>query len=146
MTDIGFYHLTTILLDKALPKLLEKVLENNMRAVVLVEDKQAEEKINRLLWTYNPHRFLPHGTAEDGHEKNQPIYITSKEENPNNADVIVLPQVKKTDFVNKFSRCLVIFDGENEVAQARNLWKEYSNGNNLTYWKQTPEGAWEKGA
>ena len=40
MTDIGFYHLTATPLEKALPKLLEKVLSSNMKALVLVDDKE----------------------------------------------------------------------------------------------------------
>jgi len=143
MTKIGFYHLTATPLDKALPKLLEKILSSDMRAIVLVNSAEQIEQINRLLWIYNPHGFLPHGTKEDGYEKYQPIYITDKQENPNNANVVVLPYLLKTNFINDFERCLLLFDGNNDVEQARSLWKEYkTDEHDLKYWKQTEQGSW----
>ena len=35
MTEVGFYHLTATPLERVLPKLLEKVLESGLRAVIL---------------------------------------------------------------------------------------------------------------
>ena len=40
MTEVRFYHLTTIGLDRALPQLLEKTLERGKRAVVMARSEE----------------------------------------------------------------------------------------------------------
>ena len=87
MTDIGFYHLQKWPLERALPKLLEKVLETGKRAVVIAGSEDRVEALNGLLWTYNPNSFLPHGTSRDGNAADQPVWLTTEDENPNGADV-----------------------------------------------------------
>src|SRR5690606_35835188 len=85
MTEISFYHLTRQPLNKALPRLLEKVLAAGHRAVVLAGSDERVEDLDAALWTYDPDSFLPHGTRILGHAERQPIYLTTEEENPNDA-------------------------------------------------------------
>ena len=66
MVEIAFYQLRRTPLEKALPKLLEKVLESGRRAVVLAASEERAEALNAALWTYEQGSFLPHGTARDG--------------------------------------------------------------------------------
>ena len=60
VTEIGFYHLTCTPLERALPKLLEKVLASGARAVVRAGSDERVEFLNGALWTYQPASFLPH--------------------------------------------------------------------------------------
>ncbi len=111
MSDIGFYHLVRSPLEKALPKLLEKVLESGARAVVMAGSEERVESLAALLWTYHPNSFLPHGTARDGKPDVQPIWLTERDENPNGATILVLTDGASSEQVDRYARCLEIFDG-----------------------------------
>lgn len=145
---INFYHLTQTPLGKALPRLLEKVIEADMRAVVKLEDEESVEKLNTELWTYTTKVFLPHGSAKDGYPKEQPIYLTAKNENPNGAEVFVFVGNTEPYALENFKKCMYMFDGNDsgQLQTARSRWKQYKDqGFEITYWQQSDKGAWEQG-
>jgi DNA polymerase-3 subunit chi len=149
MTDIGFYHLTRTPLERALPRLLEKVVETGARAVVIAGSSDRVEALNSVLWTYDQGSFLPHGSARDGDAQEQPIWLTTADENPNGATVLVLAEGAQSAAVGTYARCLDMFDGNdaNAVAAARERWRAYAAaGHVLTYWQQNVRGGWEKKA
>ncbi len=149
MTDIGFYHLTGTPLERALPKLLEKVLQSGKRAVVMVGSEERVESLNATLWTYRQDAFLPHGGARDGNAEAQPVWLTAKDENPNGASILILSDGAASDRFGEYERCLEMFDGRDEaaVAQARTRWKAYQEaGHNVVYHQQTQSGGWERKA
>jgi DNA polymerase-3 subunit chi len=149
MTTINFYHLTASPLEKALPKLMEKVFGSGMKSMILTEDAQQTEALNKQLWTYTTKFFLPHGAKEDGFSDKQPIYLTNEQENPNNASILAFIGNAEPDALEAFDKCLYLFDGNNEqqVSTARARWKSYrSQGHEITYWQQTPKGSWEQAA
>ena len=147
MTDVSFYHLQRQPLEQALPKLLERVIDSGLRAVVLTDSEERTEALNTSLWVYNPGSFLPHGTARDGNPEAQPIYLTPEEQCPNEANVLVVVDGRQPAFVGDFDRCLDMFDGNSEeaVEQARGRWRAYADaGHAVTYWQQSETGKWEK--
>jgi DNA polymerase-3 subunit chi len=149
MTEIGFYHLTRSPLERALPRLLEKVLGAGLRAVVRAGSAERVEFLNAALWTYEPASFLPHGTAREGDASWQPIWLTEGEDNPNEAEVLVLTDGVTATDVSAFERCLEMFDGRDQqaVEAARERWRAYNDaGHALTYWQQTSRGGWEQKA
>tara|TARA_Y100000588_G_C13538448_1_gene620905 strand:- start:16 stop:468 length:453 start_codon:yes stop_codon:yes gene_type:complete len=147
LTEIGFYHLEHSPLERALPKLLEKVVERGYRALVLAPSEERVEALNALLWTYQQRSFLAHGSARDGYGAEQPIYLTTQLENPNGASVLVLIDGAEYDDSATFARCLLLFDGKDEmaVADARQRWHTSRDaGHDVVYWQQTPEGRWQR--
>jgi DNA polymerase-3 subunit chi len=147
MTAISFYHLESTSLDRALPKLLEKVLERGHRAVVFAGSEERVEALNSALWTYEQRAFLPHGAERDGFADRQPIYITTVDENPNGSDVLVLVDGTMSEQLDSFDRALDMFDGHDNdaVEAARARWRTLKDrGHELTYWQQTPQGGWEQ--
>lgn len=149
MTDISFYHLLHTPLERALPKLMEKVRDSGARAVIRTGSAERTESICGVLWTYDPASFLPHGTARDGNAAEQPIWITPDDENPNGATILVLTDGMTSSRVAAFDRCLDMFDGRDDsaVSAARERWSAYkSDGHSLAYWQQTQAGGWEKKA
>ncbi len=148
MTEIRFYHLRTIALERALPQLLEKILARGDRAVVVAGSPERVAALDDALWTYDDRAFLPHGTARDGFAEEQPVWLTTSPENPNGAKVLVLADGATAD-VASWTMVLEIFDGNSEeaVAAARERWKQHkASGHDLTYWKQSDDGKWEKAA
>jgi DNA polymerase-3 subunit chi len=149
MTEIGFYHLTTSPLERALPRLLEKILDVRKRAVVLCGSEERLDYLNGALWTIGKASFIPHGSAKEGFPEDQPIWLTTVDENPNGAQFLILTDGTPVSSLPTYERCLDLFDGKDEeaVLNARTRWKTYKEaGHSLTYWKQTDAGAWEKGA
>jgi len=147
MTDISFYHLQKQPLERALPKLLERVLAADMKALVLTDTDEQVAALNAVLWTYDPNSFLPHGSAKDGDEGLQPIFLTSQQENPNHADVLVLVDGGEHEELAGFIRCLDMFNGNDEIAvsRARERWVTYRDaGHKVTYWQQNEAGRWEE--
>ena len=149
MAEIGFYHLTRVPLERALPRLLEKALAGGHRAVVLAGSEERVEALNAALWTYDDAAFLPHGSARDGRAVEQPIWLTATAENPNGATLLALVDGAEPPDLAGYARCINLFDGNDEAAvgRARAQWTALkAAGHGLTYWQQTPSGGWEKKA
>ncbi|RMF08250.1 MAG: DNA polymerase III subunit chi [Alphaproteobacteria bacterium] len=149
MTEVGFYHLQRQSVSQALPRLLERVGAAGLRAVVMAGSEERIEALDAALWTYDPDSFLAHGTRRTGFSEEQPVYLTTQEENPNGATVLVLVDGVTPAFMGSFDRCVDMFDGNDEaaVAAARARWKACkAAGHEVTYWRQSPQGRWEKKA
>lgn len=149
MTEVRFYHLQRRTLEQALPKILEKVLERNWRAVVLAGSPERVDALNQHLWTYDPATFLPHGSARDGFADQQPVWLTAEDENPNGATVLVLVDGVTSDRLGSYDLVCDLFDGNDDeaVLAARDRWKACkAAGHGLTYWQQNDRGGWEKRA
>lgn len=147
--EISFYHLVHWPLEKALPTILEKVLDRKLRAVVLTGSQERVDYLNGLLWTYEADSWLPHGTARDGNPEHQPVWLTTSDENPNGATVLVLTDGVTPTRLEGFDRCLNFFDGRNEdaVLHARRQWKSWKDaGHALVYYQQKENGGWEEKA
>lgn len=147
MTEIRFYQLRLQSLERVLPKLLEKILGSDARAVVLAGSEERVEALNTALWTYDPASFLPHGCASDGCPEEQPVWLTDRDENPNRATVLILTDGARSQEVERFEKCLEIFDGNNPeaVAAARARWKDYKEAGFATaYFEQGERGGWER--
>ena len=147
MTEVRFYHLTTIGLDRALPQLLEKTLERGKRAVVLARSGERVESLCSLLWTYDDRSFLPHGSARDGFPEAQPIWLTEQDENPNAATYLFLVDGAESQQLSQYELCALLFDGgdPDAVQAAHEQWKRLrAAGHDLSYWQQDGQGRWSR--
>ena len=148
MAEIGFYHLLTTPLERALPRLLERARAQDYRIVVRAASSERVEHLNALLWTYDEASFLAHGSARDGNPAGQPIWLSDGQDNPNDAAMLVLLDGVEAEDLSSFARCADFFDGNDDAAvvAARERWRRAAaSGHTLTYWQQTAAG-WEKKA
>jgi len=148
VTDISFYHLQAEPLDRALPRLLEKVLEREYRTLIRGTSEERLTSLDESLWTYKSLSFLPHGREGEGDPATQPIFLTRDEGNQNSAQVIVLIEDAPAPDIDIFDRCLYMFDGEDEgtLAAARVRWKAFKDQElSVNYYQQTETG-WQKKA
>jgi DNA polymerase-3 subunit chi len=144
---VDFYHLQDSPLERALPVLLERAMQAGLRAVVMAASDDRLEALSGVLWTYTPDSWLPHGSRKDGFAADQPIWLTTAEENPNGAKLLVLTDGMSSSRLCEFDRCLDLFDGASETATtaARERWKlAKAAGHELHYWQQTQSGWQEK--
>ena len=147
--EVLFYQLERQPLERVLPSLLEKTLERGWRAVVQSGSEERMEALDLALWTYADDSFLPHGTRKDGDPAEQPIYLTTSDDNPNGAGVCFLVDGAEAKSFDGFVRVVYLFDGRDPQAieSARRQWQEAkAAGSAVTFWKQTEAGRWEKQA
>lgn len=146
MGEIGFYHLSSTSLERALPKLLERARIQGHRIVVRAASPERVEHLCVTLWTYEEGSFLPHGSVRDGNAAMQPIWLTHRGENPNGASVLIVVDGVEAEEVGSYARCADLFDGNDAdaVEAARARWRRSREaGHALAYWQQTTSG-WEQ--
>jgi DNA polymerase III subunit chi len=149
LTEYGFYHLTRSGLDQALPRLLEKAHRSGARVVVRCTEPERLDQLDRLLWTYRNDAFLPHGSKADGFAEQQPIWLTTGLDRPNDANILVIVNAAPAEDAATFARVLELFDGRDAeaVAAARDRWR-WAEGQGMTrvYWQETERGGWQRAA
>lgn len=146
MAEIGFYELSRTAAEAALPKLLGRTLALGERAVVVAGSEERLAALSTALWLSAEPDWLPHGDARSGHEAHQPIWLSTRIENPNGARFLFLLDGIEADAA-PWARVFDLFDGNDDAARdaARARFRRHREaGHTLTYWRQTATG-WEKG-
>ena len=134
-------------LEKALPKLVEKIYTSGHRVVVICASEAELKEYDTRLWTYTPLAFLPHASALDSDliPTEQPIWLTTNTDNPNAATVAVVAGLdsKVPITTDGFERIVYVYDGADnkEVAHAQRVreWHQHHK-HHLQEWVQTASG------
>lgn len=150
MTETLFYHLERRSLEEVLPGLIEKSLQRGWRAGIKTDSSERSDTLDTLLWTYDDQSFLPHAQAGDGDPAGQPVLISVEDGNPNSAQIVfyvggALPA--DWEGLGDLARVVLLFDGRDAeaLAKARGAWKDAkAAGHDVTYWKESPSGKFEK--
>jgi DNA polymerase III subunit chi len=149
MTEVLFYHLDRLPLERVLPGLLERCLERNWRAVVQVGSDERCAALDAHLWTYRDDAFLPHGAVGEGggarSARLQPVWLTTGDDNPNQAEVRFLTDGAEPAGLGGYRRVVMLFDGNDAdaVERARAAWTTArADGHTATYWQQDERGRW----
>ena len=150
MTEVLFYHLQDMTLERVLPPLLEKSLERGWRVAVQAGSEERADALDAHLWTYRDDSFLPHGTWRDSVVMNQPVVLVLDEGNPNNANVrFIVDSAGLPKDCATYERIVMVFNGDDDEAlgAARAAWADgKSRGLDLTYWQADERGRWQKRA
>ena len=150
MTETLFYHLERRSLEEILPGLVEKSLARGWRAAIKTDSSERSDALDSLLWTYDDQSFLAHAQLGDGDAAGQPVLITVEEGNPNSAQIFFyVGGALPADWsqLSDLARVALLFDGRDAqaLASARAAWKDAkAAGHEVTYWKETPNGKFEK--
>lgn len=143
--EIRFYELSKVKIEQALPQLLYKIYDSLPENILLlVEDQKQAISYDQLLWTFSSNKFLPHGKATDEKNIYHPLLITDKEENLNQAQIIVTNCVVSNDFIKQFTKQIMIFpESQKDIFLEKLSSLEYPS-DVVTYWKQDQSGKWYK--
>jgi DNA polymerase-3 subunit chi len=150
VTETLFYHLERRSLEEILPGLVEKSLQRGWRCGIKTDSSERSDSLDTLLWTYDDQSFLPHAQLGDGEAKDQPVLITVEAGNPSAAQIFFyVGGAQPSDWaeLNDLARVVLLFDGRDTaaLASARAAWKEAKGaGHDVTYWKESPSGKFEK--
>jgi DNA polymerase-3 subunit chi len=149
VTEIRFYHVQNRAVNDVLPPLLNKALEGGHKIVVRTADGHSIKALDDQLWTYRPDSFLPHGTKGGNHPECQTVYITDENDNPAEADVLVVMPGASAENAGEYALCCEMLNGRDngQVTAARERWKTYKDAEyTVTYWQQSEAGGWDKKA
>ena len=130
MAKINYYQTASLQFAKSFCLLAEKCYYSKLNTLVLTPEIADLRDMDRVLWTYSQKHFIPHATFEDSFADQQPVYFTTKIENPNKAEVIifVLPDrnmilsafSNENDFnINMFQKILFLFDETSSVSYSQ---------------------------
>ncbi|WP_455478455.1 DNA polymerase III subunit chi [Bartonella sp. B10] len=145
--DILFYNLIRSTLEDVIPTLVERAMTRFGKVTIQCVNKERCDAIDTHLWVYSDESFIGHGTESDKYSNFQPVFLTTGQENPNDAKIRFLTEGAICSDINSYQRIVVIFDGRNDeqLDLIRTQWKKYKMENhNLTYWQQTKDFCWEK--
>jgi DNA polymerase IIIc chi subunit len=138
--EINFYQVDETIV-KSLAPLLLKVLEEKKRALIFCAHENKIKEIDDSLWSYGRNKFIAHATIFDREfsPKRQPILISNKEENSNEADYLVFLDMPSAAFISSFSRAFYFFDEKNSMTA-----KELSEKLRPKNCYKKAEGKWVK--
>lgn len=142
MTELSFYHLNNMPIEKALTKLLEKIIISDQKVLLLLKDQEEVKKYDDLLWSNN-RSFIAHGSEEDEYSDIQPIYLTYQSKNVNNASILIILNTLGHNFnLPDFKKIINIFNGsdELELQKANTYWQSQDSNIKLIYWWQDKNG------
>jgi DNA polymerase-3 subunit chi len=148
MIDIGFYHCTRAPANEVAIRLAEKALTGGGRLLVIGAPERLET-LDRLMWTYMDHSFLPHGRAGGAHDADQPVLLSETPDPANGAKLLLSLEAGVPATLDGFDRLFNLFeDGTPAHSRARADWKALADREGLTrsYWQQTERGGWQKQA
>ncbi|TGY89864.1 DNA polymerase III subunit chi [Marinicauda algicola] len=151
MSELWFYHLERASVDEALPELLGRLLERGGRALVVSPDEERLKSLDSHLWTFRDDAFLPHGLDTEPGAARQPVLLSATVRNVNGASMLFALDGTELDpqELKDWERVVVMFEAADEagVARARALWAASKSAQiPVSYWRQSPQGRWEKKA
>jgi len=134
--QINFYQ-TNDILHKSIAPILLKILEEGKRALILSKNQDLLTQIDDGLWSFSKTKFVPHGTKNDKiTSQNQPIFLSSIEENSNNASYLIFLDKPEDKFITSFDKNFYFFNDDNKK-EAQNLWLHYKKLNyKLNFFKK----------
>lgn len=146
MSEIHVYHLQRQPLEAVLPTLLGRSRERGWRALVRVGSEERMRALDDHLWSFSDESFLPHGTDREADAAEHPVLLTTREANPNAAEILFLADGAPLPAeIGAYQRVAIMLDGADDeaVASTRALWRELkAAGHSLAYWQQDEDGRW----
>ena len=125
MTRIDFYRCTEDKLRVAC-RLATKAYESDKRLVVFAPDANRLAEFDRVLWTFQSTKFVPHCMAGASVAAETPIVLTSSGDALPHHDVLLNLGDEWPPFFASFERLLeVVGPSEEEKASARGRWTFY---------------------
>lgn len=145
--QVDFYHLTATSVERALPRIAERVVAAGGRLLVVAEGEQQRTSLDRQLWVYAADSFLPHAQTGSEADADQPVLIATTTDAVNGARFVALVDGIWRDEALAFDRAFHFF-GDDEVVAARAAWRPLAEreGVERRYWKQDEDGRWIQAA
>lgn len=119
--EINFYQYDDQLI-RSLAPIIIKILDEKKRVLILCQDEKQEKSLDNELWSYSKTKFIAHASSlnKDFDPARQPVLLSIKAENINNANYLIFLTPPPKNFLNEFSRAFFFFD-ENLLEKSQEL-------------------------
>ena len=127
MTIVNFYNLQKkAIKERKISKLVENFYNQGKRVLIIVKNEEEGMILDNLLWNYTPESFIPHKISLKAKvDKNQPVLITTKRENRNQAEILILAREVDLSFILQFDEVIDFAESYDEECLERSR-KRYS--------------------
>ncbi|TYO99707.1 DNA polymerase III chi subunit [Geothermobacter ehrlichii] len=101
-------------------RVAERFFLQGKRVLVMVADENQGVTLDRFMWTWNKGSFLPHvydNGAVECHD--EPVVISCRTRNANNAGVLVMGRPCEIDFMRQFETVVDFAETHDEAARQR---------------------------
>ena len=124
-------------------------MKNDWTCLIRAQNPETLVALDKELWTFQERLWLPHAIegAEGIEPSEQPILLTTSQENNNFAQAVFLLEDAPIGDIDGIERAFYLIDGQDDekVAAARKTYKAAKEaGFELSYWKQNAAGKWEQ--
>jgi len=127
MTKVGFYVVQSAEPGQRLQvavRLVDKAVQQGHRVFIHAADEAQGKQLDKLLWSYRPASFLPHGIA--GEQDSRQIAIGWGQEPGDHNDLLVNLQLAVPEFFGRFNRVAeVVTQDPDSLAVLRESWRFY---------------------
>ena len=107
MTAVDFIKLNKPEKARFLCELSDEFLEAGRRVLVVVQDDNQGVTLDRFMWSWKKGSFIPHAYDNGAVECiDEPVVITTHEENPNGAEVLIMAKPCSLDFMRRFRQVI----------------------------------------
>ena len=146
MTKIIFYSSAPLQVENTLFTLIEKSIEKGYKCLFFL-DKEKCSMIDEKLWTHKQNSFLPHLSEDEeiSDDLDIPIYLSTKNENPYEAELLFSIDGFLPDNINNFERVVIIIDANDKILLEK--YKKYyldvnKDFEDIVFYKSDDNGKW----
>ena len=130
MTRIDFYLLQHADVAEAktvaVCRLANKAYHQGRRIYIFTENHEDSQALDRLLWTYHPGTFVPHGLKLEDMPSPLPVLIGHNEPPADWNDVLITIRTEVPSCFSRFERVAEVVDGTNsDKCEARERYRFY---------------------
>ena len=129
MNQVDFYILnndSATNIELFVCRLAEKAFKKGHKIHILTANRQQQDKVDQLMWTFNDQSFLPHVISGDELSADTPIHISHDLENVVIRDVLINLKPEVPASYEQFDRIAEIVASNSEQRQAARLrYREY---------------------
>lgn len=146
MKRLGFYLSGAQPVERVIPLIAAAALKQEQRMLVVAEEGEFLDRLDRAMWEEKPLEFLAHGRAGEEHADRQPVLISTQCEPLNGAQLLALADGQWRDEAEQFERVLLFFD-DNGRAAARETWRQFDGRDDIEReFFELVDGKWSKKA
>lgn len=141
--QVDFYQLTRDPAEKVLPFIVQRVLDDKGRLLIVSDDTAQLDAISSSLWSAKADSFLAHAKAGEVDDALQPILLSDTAEAANDARFVAIADGNWRPIEMDFDRVFYLFP-PSHTDNARAAWRTLGDGVQRRYWKQDG-GKWMQG-
>lgn len=133
--NITFVQIISSDFQKTVCSLIEEEWRKKNKIILVVENKLSLQQMDDTLWRFKRRAFIPHATENDPLASYQPIYITTKTENNNNANILFSFLLDEIELFKQVEKTIILFNKE-RINKARELYNQFKKSGQILEYKK----------